>query len=63
VTACEVIHGEHVSVRDDLHFDRFRCSVDNAENPLSSFGGSTLPGGGLLHLSDCRLVQLSKERK
>jgi hypothetical protein len=61
VTAFEVIHGEHVSVRDDLHFDRFRCPVDNAEHPLSSLGGSMLPGGGLLHLSDGRLVQLAKE--
>jgi hypothetical protein len=61
VTAGEVIHGEHVSVRDDLHFDRFRCPADNAEHLLSSLGGSMLPRSGLLHLSDGRLVQLAKE--
>jgi hypothetical protein len=61
VTASEFILGEYVSVRDDLHFDRFRCPVDNAEHPLTSLGGSMLPGGGLLRLSDGRLVQLAKE--
>jgi hypothetical protein len=61
VTAYEFIHGEHVSVRDDLHFDRFRCPVENVEHPLSLLGDAMLPGGGLFHLPDGRLVRLAKE--
>jgi hypothetical protein len=61
VAVCEVINGEHVPVRNDIPFYRFRFPVDNDDHPLSSLGGCVLPGGGLLHLSDGGIAQLVKE--
>jgi hypothetical protein len=42
-------------------FIAFRYPVDNADHPLSLLGGSVIPGGGLLYVSDGVLVQLAKE--